>query len=224
MEWYKRLLDVVPTEAACPGKVLELGSGDGFLKELLPECICSDVFYCPGNDLVLDARELPFQASSLRAICMVNVFHHIPDVSAFLAEAQRVLAPGAVMVMWEPWNTPWSSFVYRRLQAEPFDPHAPEWNFSTSGPLSGANGALPWIVFERDKARLKHDFPLLRLESLRMDFPFSYLASGGVSLRALLPGAFYRPLRRMEISLGGWLRYCAMFAMIVLRRIPEVSE
>lgn len=224
MEWYRRLLAVIPTEDACPGKVLELGSGGGFLKDLLPECICSDVFYCPGNDLVLDARQLPFQVSSLRAICMVNVFHHLPDVSIFLKEAERVLVPGGTMVMWEPWNTPWSRFVYRRLHSEPFDPQAPEWNFSTSGPLSGANGALPWIVFERDTARLKRVFPLLRLESLHVDFPFSYLASGGVSLRALLPGVFYRPFRRIEISLGQWLRYCAMFALIVVRRVPNTSE
>lgn len=224
MEWYNNLLAVVPAEDVCPGKVLELGSGGGFLKELLPECICSDVFCSPGNDLVLDARQLPFHARSLRAICMVDVFHHIPDVAVFLAEVQRVLTPGGVMVMWEPWNTPWSGFVYRWLHPEPFEPQAPEWSFPTRGPLSGANGALPWIVFERDVARLRRDFPCLRLESLRVDFPFSYLASGGVSLRALLPGAFFRPLRRIEKSLCGWLRFCAMFALIVLRRLPELSE
>lgn len=218
-EWYAELMAAIPVADNCPGAVLELGSGGGFFKEMLPECLCSDVFFCPGNDLVLDARKLPFREASLRAIVMVDVFHHIPDVSAFLREAQRVLRPGGVIAMWEPWNTLWSRFVYQKLHHEPFEPEAEEWAFPARGPLSSANGALPWMVFARDTVRLHRDFPLLRLESLRPDFPFSYLAWGGVSMRALAPGISYRPLRGMERALGPLLNACAMFAHIVVRRI-----
>lgn len=224
-EWYARLIDVLPhLPHTRQMRILELGSGGGFFKDILPECICSDVFYCPGNDLALDARWLPFRSGSLHAICMIDVFHHIPNVAAFLAEAQRVLRPGGVVAMWEPWNTAWSRFIYQRLHSEPFDCQASDWSFPTTGPLSGANGALPWIVFERDSERLKQDFPLLRVERIRLDFPFSYLLSGGVSLRALLPGQLFKPIRRLERSLGGRLRCCAMFAQIVLKRVPDSPD
>lgn len=218
-EWYERLIEVIPAPEDCPGTILELGSGGGFFKEMLPECLCSDVFYCPGNDLVLDARHLPFPTASVRAIVMVDVFHHIPDAAAFLREAARVLRPGGIIAMWEPWNTPWSRFVYQRMHHEPFDPHRQEWDFPAGGPLSSANGALPWMVFARDHGRLGREFPNLHLESLCLDHPFSYIASGGISLRSLAPGLAYRPLRRLERSLGPVLRYCAMFALIVVRRI-----
>lgn len=218
-EWYAALIAAIPAADDCPGAVLELGSGGGFFKEMLPECLCSDVFYCPGNDLVLDARKLPFRTASLRAIVMIDVFHHIPDVADFLREAQRALRPGGVIAMWEPWNTLWSRFIYQNLHHEPFEPEREEWAFPAGGPLSSANDALPWIVFGRDRERLHRDFPLLRLESLRPDFPFSYLASGGVSMRALAPALAYRPLRRLERALGPLLNSCAMFAHIVVRRI-----
>lgn len=223
-EWYTQLMAAIPSAERCPGEVLELGSGGGFFRDLLPGCLCSDVFSCPGNDLVLDARHLPFRSASLRGIVMVDVFHHIPDVAAFLREAARVLRPGGVIAMWEPWNTPWSRFVYQRLHHEPFDPQRQEWDFPKGGPLSSANGALPWMVFARDKARLHQDFPLLRLETVRLDFPFSYLASGGVSLRALTPAFAYRPIRHFERALGPLLRYCAMFALIVVRRIQAEAS
>lgn len=220
-EWYAQLISAIPSIKHCPGGALELGAGGGFFKDMLPECLSSDVFCCPGNDLVLDARHLPFRPSSLRAIVMVDVFHHIPDVTAFLAEAQRVLRPGGVIAMWEPWNTPWSRFVYRRLHHEPFEPQSEDWVFPAGGPLSSANSALPWMVFSRDVGRLRQEFPLLRLESVRLDFPFSYLASGGVSMRSLAPGCFYRPIRSMERALGKLLQYCAMFANIVVRRVND---
>ena len=219
-EWYARLIAAIPAREDCPGAVLELGSGGGFFREMLPECLCSDVFFCPGNDLVLDARRLPFRTASLRAIVMVDVFHHIPDVAAFLREAGRVLRPGGVIAMWEPWNTPWSRLIYQNLHHEPFEPEREDWAFPAGGPLSTANDALSWMVFARDRERLSRDFPLLRVESVIPDFPFSYLASGGVSMRALAPAFSYRLMRVFERALGPLLNTCAMFAQIVVRRVP----
>ena len=218
-EWYGELIAAVPPPTVCSGQVLELGSGGGFLKGVLPECITSEVFSCRGVDMVLDARSLPFADGSLRAILMVDVFHHIPNVAEFLREAERTLAPGGVVAMWEPWNTPWSRLIYKNLHPEPFEPEAVDWPFPASGPLSGANGALPWMVFERDKAAFARDFPGLKIEKLRLDYPFSYLLSGGVSRRALVPGllfSFIRILERKSFILEKWL---AMFAFIVLRKI-----
>ena len=217
-EWYGDLIAAVPAPGGCRGKVLELGSGAGFLKELLPECITSEVFPLSDVDLVLDGRALPFADGSLRAILMADVFHHIPDVAAFLREAERILAPGGVIAMWEPWNTPWSKLIYSKLHSEPFDPSAADWSFPVRGPLSGANGALPWIVFERDKAGFDTRFPWLEIKTLRLDYPFSYLVSGGISMRALAPGCLFSFTRMLERGLSCFGNILAMFAFIVARK------
>jgi len=44
--------------------------------------------------------------------------------------------------------------------------------------------------------------------------PFSYLLSGGVSMRSLMPGCMYRPIRALERVLGQ--KHAAMFALIEL--------
>jgi len=217
-EWYGDLIAAIPAPDVCPGQILELGSGGGFLNELLPECVTSEVFPVSGVDMTLDARTLPFADGALRAILMVDVFHHIPDVAAFLQEAQRALAPGGIIAMWEPWNTPWGKLIYTRLHPEPFEPDAKDWSFPASGPLSGANDALPWMVFERDRAKFAREFPKLRLETLRLDYPFSYLVSGGVSLRSLVPGSIFPFARMLERGLSVFGKQLAMFAFIVLRK------
>ena len=220
-EWYRELIASIPEPGVCAGQVLELGSGGGFLKELLPECATSEVFTCDGVDMALDARALPFSDHSLRAIFMIDVFHHIPDVMKFLREAERALAPGGVIAMWEPWNTPWSQLIYKKLHCEPFKPDAATWSFPSAGPLSGANGALPWIVFERDKDRFTNEFPHLELVRLELDYPFSYLLSGGVSMRGLLPGISFQPLRWGEQALKPLASKLAMFSFIVLKKKKE---
>ena len=217
-EWYNDLITVIPSPTLCPGQVLELGSGGGFLKELLPECITSEVFSCDGVDMVLDARNLPFVDGSLRAILMVDVFHHIPNVAVFLREAERTLAPGGVVAMWETWNTPWSRLIFTHLHPEPFKPEAVDWSFPASGPLSCSNQALPWMVFERDRTRFAREFPGLQMEKLRLDYPFSYLASGGVSMRALVPECLFAFTRMLERGLSFFRNQLALFALIVLTR------
>lgn len=211
-EWYSLVLARLPTT----GRLLELGSGAGFLRDMAPEVITSEVFPTPGVMLVADGRRMPFRTAGLDAIVMTDVFHHIPDVAAFLAEAARCVRPGGRMVMIEPWRTAWAQWVYRNLHSEPFEPDA-GWTIPPSGPLSGANGALPWIVFSRDRERLEEEFPEWRLKAVEPLMPLAYLLSGGVSLRSLMPGWCYGPCRKLESGLDQ--RRWAMFALIELERV-----
>lgn len=210
-EWYARL-----AASMRPGaRFLELGSGAGFFREVAPNLITSEVFSTPGVDRIVDAQQLPFSKDELDGIVMTDVFHHIPDVARFFREATRCIKAGGRVVMIEPWNTPWSRWVYRRLHSEPFEPDG-GWTIPATGPLSGANGALPWILFERDRERFQREFPEWRIDSIELLMPFSYLLSGGVSLRALVPGWAYRPIRCIEDKFNQ--KRWAMFALVELRK------
>src|SRR5262249_50646717 len=155
-EWYQDIAFSVP-----PGNapVLELGSGAGFLRDYIDDVITSEIFPCAGVDVVLDGLALPLADGVLRGIVMVDVLHHLPRPRRFFAEAARCVRPDGVIVMIEPWVTLWSAVVYRNLHHEPFQPDASTWEFPTTGPLSGANGALPWMIFERDRTQFALEFP-----------------------------------------------------------------
>jgi SAM-dependent methyltransferase len=213
-EWYGLLAADLPVGQ---GRVLELGSGAGFFRDFLADVICSEVFVTPGIDVVLDGQRLPLADGSLRAIVMTDVFHHLPRARVFLAEAARCVRVGGVIAMIEPWSTRWSRFVYQRLHHELFRPEASEWEFPSAGPLSGANGALPWIVFERDRTVFEREFPQWTIERIAPLMPLRYLVSGGVSMRSLAPGFAFGAVKTIESLLPGM----AMFAQIVLRRIDQ---
>ena len=215
-EWYVSLAAWLPPGA---GNVLELGSGAGFLSDMVPNLIASEIFWCEHIQVVADGRRLPFAAGALRAILMTDVLHHVPDVRAFLRDAARCIRPGGVVAMIEPWVTRWSRFIYRRFHHEPFCPDATVWEFPSSGPLSGANGALPWIVFARDRVQFEREFPQWRIELIQPGMPFRYLVSGGVSRRALMPGWSFGLWRGVESRLQPWMNTWAMFAQIVLQRV-----
>ncbi len=213
--WYQELRAALPDGE---GAVLELGSGAGYFREVVPEAITSEVFLTPGVRAVLDATALPFDDGALRAIVMTDVFHHIPDARTFLREAGRCVRPGGVVTMIEPWLTAWSRWVYRRLHHEPLDEQA-GWEFPAGGPLSAANLALPWIVFARDAALLAGEFPQWQLESVRPIMPFHYLVSGGVSMRPLIPGWTFGLWEWSERLLHKRIHRWGMFALITLRRV-----
>lgn len=213
--WYARLAAALP---AGDGDVLELGSGAGFLAESIPGLITSDILPIPGVQIVVDGRQLPFEDGGLRGIVMTNVFHHISEPRRFLAEAARCVRPGGVISMIEPWVTPWSRLVYSRLHHEPFDPSATTWEFPSSGPLSGANGAQAWNLFERDRLQFEREFPEWRVAVVAPDMPVSYLLSGGVAMRALAPGWAFPLVRGAERSLHPWRSELAMFAQVTLVR------
>lgn len=215
-EWYRRLCSGLPDGAE---QVLEIGSGAGFLAEYVPGLITSEVFPLEGVELVEDATALSFADASLDAIVMTDVLHHIPDVERFFAEATRTLRIGGRLLMLEPWHTIWSRFIYQHFHPEPFRPNAPDWILPAGGPLSAANGALPWIVFHRDRARFEAEFPGLQIASITSLMPMAYLASGGVSMRSLAPGFLYSTVRGIEQRV---LReHGAMFALIELDRIDS---
>ena len=123
--------------------------------------------------------------------------------------------------MVEPWVTTWSKFIYTKLHHEPFRPDATEWEFPATGPLSGANGALPWILFSRDRAQFELEFPGWKIEQVKPIMPFRYLLSGGVSLRSLTPVVSFSLWKGIEKSLDQFRDQLAMFAFICLRRVAS---
>lgn len=206
----------------CPpsGQAIELGAGAGFGKDMIPELLTSDILPYAGLDLALDARDMPFADSSLRFIGMHNVFHHIPDVEAFLREAGRCLVPGGRLLIVDQHVGLISRPILAHFHNEPFNIRAKQWQFETSGPLSGANGALAWIVFSRDRERFERMFPCFRIRHYRPHTPLFYWLTGGLKSWNLIPSImipFVEVLDRM------FSRLSAHFGSFVDIDIEKIS-
>ena len=210
--WIKQQVDKLPN-----GQVVELGSGGGFLKEVITDVTTSDIIPLDHTDLTFSALDMPFTEGQISGLLMVDTFHHIPDAGRFLQEASRVLKPGGAVIMIEPANSWWGRLIYQQFHHEPFDPSG-GWTFPTSGPMSGANGALPWIVFERDKKILSKRFPEFQVVEIKYHTPLCYLLSGGLTLKSLVPTFSYSFFRFLDKCLAKISPHFSMFVSIVVRK------
>lgn len=203
-----------------PGLRVELGAGVAPISGTFPEVLATDVVPGPGLDRVIDAQDMDLPDGSVRALYGQNCFHHLPDPLRFLTEAERVVAPGGGVVLIEPYYGPVASVVFKRLFAsEEFDKAMPGWRSEASGPMQGANQALSYIVFVRDRARFERELPNLELvETFPLGNYVRYLLSGGLNFRQLVPGFTEPALRALESTLRPLRNVLALHHMVVLRR------
>lgn len=186
--------------ADCPinGHAIELGSGAGFIKNIIPEITTSDYLAYKGVDQVIDATHLPYEPHSVKFIGMINVLHHIAKAEQFFSEAQRVLIPGGKIAIVDQHHGWLSRWILKYAHHEPYVPHADAWAFETTGPLSGANGALAWIIFQRDRQKFETLFPKLKIMCYEPHTPLQYWLSGGLKKWSLIPNWAFGLIKALD--------------------------
>lgn len=199
------------------GKIVEIGSGGGFIKEIIPNIITSDILKLPRCDLQFSVEKMPFKNNTVAAFIMLNVFHHIKDPAKALKEMSRCLKHTGCVVMVEPNNSLFSRFIYQKFHHEDFDPDA-GWKIKSQGPLSGANDAIPWIIFKKDNEIFKIKFPELKLVKYNPHTPLSYLISGGFSHKQFLPTFTYKPIKYFESIISPFNNILGMFVTVVIKK------
>jgi SAM-dependent methyltransferase len=208
-------------ERATPGGlILEIGSGGGFYPELRRGVLSLDLRPGAEVDVAASALALPFHDRSTSAILLLNVLHHLPDPRQFFRECSRVLKPGGRVCLIEPYAGPLSRRLIRPLHHEPWDERS-DWNIPSSGPLTGANMALPTNIFIRDRARYDSEFPDLPVNRLRLHTIALYLLSGGVSMRSFVPGGLFSALLAAEACAAPAARTLASMMTVELLRTPS---
>ncbi len=201
------------------GKVIEIGSGGGFIKEIIPHVITSETFPAAGVDMVVSALKLPFEKNSIGAFLLLDVLHHIPNPRSFLKEALRCLKKGGKIIMIEPAATLWGAFIWK-LNNEPFDKKS-SWELETKGRLTGANGAMPWIIFVRDRKVFESEYPGFKIVKVSFHTPFRYILSGGLSFKQLLPSVLYDFIKIIENFFSPLNRIIGMYMTIELEKICD---
>lgn len=199
---------------------LEMGSGAGLMKQVVPDVITSEVKHVSNIDLIARAEDLPFADQSLRAIYAINTFHHVSDPRAFFREAARTLAAGGGIVLIEPYYGPFARLLFKRLfTMESYDTTVPHWpRHERTQVASAANQALSYIVLQRDRALWQGTFPELEILLDEPHTHLSYLTSGGANFRQILPNAMASAIVRLEQSFPYLNPFLALQHTVVIRR------
>jgi SAM-dependent methyltransferase len=206
--------------------ILEIGSGTSPLKQFLSNVITSDVLDLDYLDFVFDCHEIDklgaIKDRSIDIITLTNVLHHLESPIAFLNRAASKLKSGGKVIATEPFFSVLSTPIFKYLHHEPVDFRISEPELDeVHGPLASANIALPWLIFFRRcdwLQRLNESFNVDAL-SLRPFSALSYLATGGISHRLLIPHFLYRIFFRMDLAFSRYLpRLCGSFFTVTLTR------
>lgn len=200
------------------GPIIEIGSGAGFIKKVIPQVVTSDVVKGPGIDKVFSAEKIPFKSNSTAAFLMVDVLHHVKDSEKALREMERCLKIGGKIIMIEPYNSLWGGFIYKYLHQENFNPSS-NWKVSGKGRMSHSNTALPWIIFVRDRKKFIRKFPTLKILKVAPHTPFAYLFSGGLSYPQFIPTTLFPMVKFLEIVLSPVNPMIGMFVTVELEKV-----
>jgi len=219
-DWYGRVAAELPPPALGPR--LELGSGPGFARAFIPDLQLSDIVRAPWHDREVGAEALPFADTTVGALVLFDVLHHLPSPRRFFAEAARVLRPGGRLVMCEPYVSPLSYPIYKFFHEEPlalrvdplagFDPRPAD---EARDPFD-SNQAIPTLLFGRRRQLFAETFPSLAVvRVVHLSGP-SYPASGGFSRRPLLPQRLWSALHRLEARLPEAVFRAVGFRMLIV--------
>jgi len=218
LDVYRRLLAELPP-ADFP-RLLEIGSGGGFFKELAPHAITSECVPVDGIERVVDAGRLgdAFDEGCLDAISAFDVFHHLPQPIDFLRGATRALRSGGRIAMVEPWFTPLGQWLWRLVHHEPYLNDPDEWRIVGNGRLAGANSRLPTSVFRDSDARFAREFPDLRIVKREPIHKWLYLLSGGLTFNTHVPTFIAKRLVDLDARVRLGNDAAGVFALIVVER------
>ena len=202
------------------GTRVELGAGVSPMRDSYADVLATDIVAGPRLDRVLDAENMDLPDASVHALFGQNCFHHFPHPDRFFDELDRVLAPGGGAVLLEPYHGPFASFLFKRLFAtEGYDKDYPSWETPASGPMNGANQALSYLVFVRDRALFEAKHPSLKIVHQETCGNWlQYLVSGGLNFRQLCPNWAAPLVRGAQWLLSPLNRWLALHHVVALRK------
>ncbi len=209
-----------------PGLTVELGSGMGNIKQVIPDCITTDLFPNPWLDRQENAYTLSFADASVANLILFDVWHHLEFPGTALEQFARVLAPGGRLILFEPATSLLGRFIYGLFHHEPLGIgksitwSAPSGLDLNNAPYFAAQ-ASAWRIFVR-----REFSPHLDAWHLRRVHPFaslSYAASGGFSKPQLFPTACLPLMRQLDRALSAFPNLFATRLLIVLEKPAALS-
>lgn len=200
------------------GKIAELGSGIGMIKETLPECITTDIFPNPMVDQVEDAYALSFGNGTISNLILFDVWHHLEYPGSALDEFSRVVLPKGRVILFEPAAlSALGRLIFGCFHHEPI--HAADdvtWRMSEEQD----SGSLPYYAAQGNAWKMFHNkalpedfFLKWTINEVKFYSAFDWVASGGFRGPQFCPSYFGGALRKLSL-LGS---FCpALFATRML--------
>ena len=203
------------------GVTVELGSGMGNIKEVIPDCITTDLFQNPWIERQENAYRLNFAPGAVANLILCDVWHHLAYPGTALAEFARVVQPGGRLVLFEPGMGLLGRLIYGCFHHEPLGLDRP---FAWEAPPGFDPGATPYFAAQGSATRFfvnreRTDYESAwRVVEVRRLAALSYAASGGFSRLSFYPAGALPVMRAVDRLLDQVPSLTATRLFVVLER------
>ncbi len=204
-----------------PGQIVELGSGMGSIKEVIPDCVTTDLFANPWLDRQENAYRLSFADGTVSNLILFDVWHHLRYPATALAEFRRVLAPEGRVIVFDPAISITGRVIYGLFHHEPVAMRlpitwdAPEGFKAGDADYFAAQGAATRIFWRCTSPERLAAWTLLEATPLPS---FEYFATGGFSGPQIGGPGLFRLWRGLDKALARWPNLFAARLLVVLKR------
>lgn len=223
-DFYKLLQKWLAREKA--GGTVDIGSGTGRIKEIIPDCLATDLFANPWIDRVENVYALQFADNSLDNVILFDVLHHLQYPGTAFWELKRVLRPSGRVIIFEPAMSLLGLLVYGLLHKEPLG-----WNrelawtapagFDPQNTAYFAAQSLCHRIFcSRQEQKNINGFTLLfqkRFSAL------AYLGSGGFNGPQCYPCRLYSFFKSVDKCLTPLPSVFATRMLVILEKNENLS-
>jgi hypothetical protein len=208
-------------DRSIPGMIVELGSGMGSIKEVIPDCVTTDLFSNPWLDRQENAYCLSFADGSVSNLILFDVWHHLRYPSTALLEFRRVLSPGGRVIVFDPAISLSGRVIYGLFHHEPV---ALEQTVTWEAPAGfkpsdtdyfAAQGAATRMFWWRQSPKRLQGWEMEEVAPLPS---FEYFATGGFSGPQVGGSGTFRLWRWLDRILARWPNLFAARLLVVLKR------
>jgi len=208
-------------DRSIPGRIVELGSGIGNIRDVIPNCLRTDLFPNPWIDQVENAYALTFGDGEVSHLILFDVFHHLEFPGTALRECRRVMSPGGRLIIFDPYISLTGRIVYGPLHHEPIGgdraivSDAP----SSFDPLQhsyyAAQGNATRMFWNGESPEVLDGWEIVTRERIGA---WAYALTGGYSKPQLYPTFLYPVMKGVDRLAELVPDLTALRALVVLRR------
>jgi len=186
------------------GPVVELGSGMGNFKRILPQCMTTDLFPNAWLDRQENAYAISFPDDSVGAFVLLDVFHHLRHPGAVLRELRRTLRARGRVILFEPDMGLLGRFIYGMFHHEPLGLREPiAWDAPADFTPANhgyyaAQGNAHRIFVRGERPGSLDGWNVLRVQRQPA---LGYVASGGFGGPQLYPRALLPVFKAFDVIL-----------------------
>lgn len=209
------------------GFVVELGSGVPNIREVIHDCLRTDIFPNDWIDRVENAYSLSFEDSSVSALILFDVFHHLQYPGEAFKEFRRVLASSGRVLIFEPCLSLLGRVVYGLLHKEPLGTHdkiqwySPEgWSSQQAG-YYAAQGNASRIFLRKEINLGDYGWNVISIERISS---LSYVLSGGYTGPQIYPYCILPIMRRIDHILGYMPELFSTRLLAVLGKVDHTKN